>query len=392
MTLDEKIRKPLAEIGVTTREHCAALFDELRRQAESDLEQVQSVEQIETVRVAWMGRKNGRLASVNDQWLKSAPQDLKPAIGQLLNGLKDILATQLASKLKIVTGQAAAFIKNPSQTRTAFGQAGAFIENPPLDLTLPGLAHRFGAKHPLTIVREEIEEIFTFMGYTVEEGPEIETAYYNFDALNTPENHPARSEQDTFFIKEGGSGRDQLLLRTHTSPVQIHTMERKKPPVRAIVPGKCYRRDNPDATHTPIFHQVEGLAVDTDISFCEFKGTLEYFLKAFFGAEKTVRFRPSFFPFTEPSAEVDISCGFCGGTGRLNGGAPCRVCKQSGWVEVMGAGMVDPEVFRYVGYDPELYSGFAFGLGLDRYAMMKFDIPGLEHFFSNDIRFLEQFR
>jgi phenylalanyl-tRNA synthetase alpha chain len=183
-----------------------------------------------------------------------------------------------------------------------------------------------------------------------------------------------------------------LLLRTHTSPVQIHTMERMKPPVRAIVPGKVYRRDNPDATHTPMFHQIEGFAVDVDISFCEFKGTLEYFLKAFFGPEKRVRFRPSYFPFTEPSAEVDISCGICGGTGRVGQGVPCRVCKQSGWVEVMGAGMIHPAVFQYVGYDPEKYSGFAFGLGLDRYTMLKFNMPSLDYFFNNDIRFLEQFR
>lgn len=376
MTLDDKIRKPLSEIGVTTAEQCAALFNDLRQQVSSDRAAVNSTDALENFRIAWLGRKSGRLSLVSDSWLKLASPELKPVVGKLLNELKVELEDNLNAW------------KDDVQIKLGATETG----HPKTDLTLPGLSHHFGAKHPLTIVREEIEEIFISMGYTVEDGPEIETAYYNFEALNTPENHPARSEQDTFFIKGGGTGRDELLLRTHTSPVQIRTMERMKPPVRAIVPGRVYRRDNPDATHTPVFHQIEGFAVDTDIPFCEFKGTLEYFLKAFFGAEKKVRFRPSFFPFTEPSAEVDISCNFCGGSGRIQDGSSCRVCKQSGWVEVMGAGMIDPAVFQYVGYDPERYSGFAFGLGLDRYAMMKFDIPTLEYFFQNDIRFLEQFK
>ncbi len=369
MIPDEKIRKPLVDIGVTTRDQCLSLFDELKNQAAEDLKGAKSPARLEELRITWLGRKNGRLSLVSDCWLKTAPAQLKPTVGKLLNQLKAEIEDSLAKW------------KDTAQVSS----------KPDIDLTLPGMAHAFGAKHPLTIVREEIEEIFISLGYSVADGPEIETAYYNFDALNTPENHPARSEQDTFFIKGGESGRDELLLRAHTSPVQIHTMEHMKPPVRVIVPGKVYRRDNPDATHSPIFHQVEGLAVDEDITFCEFKGTLEYFLKAFFGPEKKVRFRPSFFPFTEPSAEVDMSCNLCGGNGRLGDGTPCRVCKQSGWVEVMGAGMVDPEVFRNVGYDPERYTGFAFGLGLDRYAMMKYNLPALEHFFNNDVRFLEQF-
>lgn len=357
----------------STREECAKEFSKLHYQINRlDVESIRSIEDLDQLRIFWLGRKNGLLSQINDRWLKPAPPDLKPTIGQQLNELRLYVESKLRSKAD------------------SLGQAGR--KEPQIDLTLPGLAHPLGAKHPLTLVREEIEEIFISMGYTVEDGPEIETAYYNFEALNTPENHPARSEQDTFFIKNGGAGRDELLLRTHTSPVQIHTMERMQPPVRAIVPGKVYRRDNPDATHTPMFHQIEGFAVDVDISFCEFKGTLEYFLKAFFGPEKKVRFRPSYFPFTEPSAEVDISCGICGGAGRLSIGIPCRVCKQSGWVEVMGAGMIHPAVFQYVGYDPEKYSGFAFGLGLDRYAMLKFDMPALDYFFNNDIRFLEQFR
>lgn len=372
MTLDEKIQKSLLEIGVTTVDGCADLFGNLMHAVQRELASIDSLIRLNEVSIALLGRKNGCLSLINDNWLKTAPRELKPVVGQQLNALKSFVQKEL-------DGHKARLSKSEPKGLS-------------IDLTLPGLSHEFGTKHPLTIVREEIENIFISMGYTVEEGPEIETAYYNFEALNTPENHPARSEQDTFFIKEGGSGRDELLLRTHTSPVQIHTMERMKPPVRAIVPGKVYRRDNPDATHTPMFHQIEGLAVDEDITFCEFKGTLEYFLKTFFGAERRVRFRPSYFPFTEPSAEVDISCGNCDGAGKLKDGTPCRVCKQSGWVEVMGAGMVDPAVFQYVGYDPEKYTGFAFGLGLDRYAMAKFNIPGLEHFFSNDVRILEQFR
>lgn len=385
MTLDDKIRKPLSEIGVTTAEQCAALFEELTRELHDQIRVVDSPERLEEFRIKWLGRKNGRISLISDNWLKPALKELRPSVGRLLNAFKVDLENSYAQKdksinLNIEKGESINFLKD-------------YVERKPgIDFNKIRSTSPFGAKHPLTIVREEIEEIFISMGYTVEDGPEIETAYYNFEALNTPENHPARSEQDTFFIKGGGTGRDELLLRTHTSPVQIHTMERMKPPIRAIVPGRVYRRDNPDATHTPVFHQIEGFAVDTDISFCEFKGTLEYFLKAFFGAEKKVRFRPSFFPFTEPSAEVDISCNFCSGSGRLQDGSSCRVCKQSGWVEVMGAGMIDPEVFRSVGYDPEKYSGFAFGLGLDRYTMMRFEVPTLEHFFQNDIRFLRQFK
>jgi phenylalanyl-tRNA synthetase alpha chain len=389
MTLDEKLRKPLLEIGVTSAEQCNSLFEELRQLLQADSVAADSPAKIEEFRIAWLGRKNGRLSLLSDNWLKTAPPQLKPDLGKLLNGLRTETEKYLNELIAKTKGRIELPVKDYlSSFEDGFQKEIRVIP----DVTLPGLSHQFGARHPLTLVREEIEEIFISMGYTVEKGPEIETAYYNFEALNTPENHPARSEQDTFFIKGGGKGRDELLLRTHTSPVQIHTMERMKPPVRAIVPGKVYRRDNPDATHTPMFHQIEGFAVDVDISFCEFKGTLEYFLKAFFGPEKRVRFRPSYFPFTEPSAEVDVSCGICGGTGRVNPETPCRVCKQSGWVEVMGAGMIHPNVFKYVGYDPEQYSGFAFGLGLDRYTMLKFNMPSLDYFFNNDLRFLEQFR
>jgi phenylalanyl-tRNA synthetase alpha chain len=247
-----------------------------------------------------------------------------------------------------------------------------------IDITLPGIRPPLGHSHPLTLVRREIEEIFYSIGYSIEDGPEIETAYYNFEALNIPEHHPARDAQDTFYIS------NSLLLRTHTSPVQIRVMEKRRPPLRIICPGKVFRRDNPDATHSPNFQQIEGLAVDEGITFADFKGTLEYFLRAFFGKKIKVRFRPSYFAFTEPSAEVDISCIFCSGQG-------CRVCKLSGWIEVLGAGMVDPAVFCYVSYDPERFTGFAFGLGVERFALVKYSINDIQHFYQSDLRFLEQF-
>jgi phenylalanyl-tRNA synthetase alpha chain len=227
------------------------------------------------------------------------------------------------------------------------------------------------------------------------EGPEIETPYYNFEALNIPEFHPVRDDMDTFYIDVPSSAGQQsassLLLRTHTSPVQIRTMEKTKPPVRVIVPGKVYRRDNPDATHSFMFHQIEGLAVDTDITFCDFTGTIEYFVKQFFGSGVKTRFRPSYFPFTEPSVEFDASCIFCNGTGSNSSGATCSKCKGSGWIELFGAGMVDPAVYGFVNYDPKKVSGFAFGIGIDRLAMLKYGIDDIQIFFQNDVRFLRQF-
>jgi len=222
------------------------------------------------------------------------------------------------------------------------------------------------------------------------EGPEIETPYYNFEALNIPEFHPVRDDMDTFYMELPKGTPGQLLLRTHTSPMQIRTMEKQKPPVRVIVPGRVYRRDNPDATHSFAFHQVEGLAVDTDITFCDFTGTIEYFVKQFFGASVKTRFRPSYFPFTEPSVEFDVSCVFCGGSGTTSSGT-CGKCKGAGWIELFGAGMVDPAVYGFVGYDPKKVSGFAFGIGIDRLAMLKYGIDDIQAFFQNDVRFLKQF-
>ena len=250
----------------------------------------------------------------------------------------------------------------------------------PVDLTLPGRKRYVGTPHPLTLFQEEIEAIFLGMGFAIEEGPEIETDYYNFEALNFPPHHPARDSWDTLYIK------DDLLLRTHTSPVQIRVMERSKPPIRIIIPGRVFRRETPDPTHLPMFMQIEGLVVDEGVTFAHLKGTLEYFIRALFGEKIKVRFRPSFFPFTEPSAEVDIECIVC----RRQDPA-CRVCGGTGWKEILGSGMVDPQVFKNVNIDPEKYSGWAFGLGIDRTAMFAFGIPEMRYFYENDLRFLRQF-
>jgi phenylalanyl-tRNA synthetase alpha chain len=252
------------------------------------------------------------------------------------------------------------------------------LEREALDITLPGNRRTAGHRHPLTIVRKEIEDIFISMGYAVEDGPEVESTYYNFDALNIPASPPARDPRDTFYVSE------DLLLRTHTSPVQVRTMEKMKPPVRIICPGRVFRRDAFDPTHSPMFHQIECLAVDEGITFADLKGTLELFHKRFFGPTTRTRLRPSFFPFVEPGAEVDVSCVFCGGAG-------CRVCKGTGWIEVMGAGMVHPHLYQCVNYDPEKYTGFAFGGGIERYAMLKYNINDLQLYFQNDMRFLDQF-
>ena len=328
---------------------------------------------IEAFRLEWLGRKQGRLGQLSAAWLKSAPPEAKKSLGMRFNQLK----ARIEEALSGVGSQAAAV-------------AG-------LDITLPGSAQRMGAEHPLVKTMAEIVSVFQRMGYSVGLGPEVETDFYNFEALNFPPNHPARDTQDTLVIADQQSKAEdaRLLMRTHTSPVQIRSMLEQAPPLRLIIPGKVHRNDAADATHSPVFHQVEGLCVGEDITFSDLKGTLDHAMKAFFGSDVKTRFFPSFFPFTEPSADVQISCIFCGGKG-------CRKCKHSGWIELLGCGMVDPAVFQAVNrrriemgrepcYDTAKISGFAFGMGVDRIAMMKYGISDIGLLYSGDMRFLEQF-
>lgn len=336
-------------------------INQARNSALGELEHINSTQKLVAFRDRYFSRKNGLITRLMKE-LQAVPLDSRREIGQSLNELKAKVERTIEEKERGLTAKS-------WQERLASEKA---------DVTLPGHRRTAGHSHPLTQVRYEIEDIFCSMGYSIEDGPEIENTYYNFEALNIPDHHPARDAQDTFYIS------DSWLLRTHTSPVQVRTMEKRKPPLRIICPGRVYRRDNPDATHSPLFQQVEGLAVDVGITFQDLKGTLGYFLKTFFGEKVQVRFRPSYFAFTEPSAEVDISCIFCSGRG-------CRVCKMSGWIEALGAGMVDPSVFDFVNYDSENYTGFAFGLGIERFAMVKYAIDDIQYFYQSDLRFLEQF-
>ncbi len=325
----------------------------------------------EDFRLQWLGRKQGRLKLISDAWLKSAPPDAKKLIGQRFNTLKARIEQRLDAAASTIPADA--------------------LDAQAIDITLPGARRPLGAEHPLIRTWNEIVAIFARMGYSVGVGPEVETDYYNFESLNFPPGHPARDTQDTLVVagQERKPLRDRLLLRTHTSPVQIRTMEQQPPPLRIVIPGKVHRNDAADATHYPIFHQVEGLCVDTNITFADLKGTLDFAMKALFGSSVKTRFFPSFFPFTEPSADVQISCPFCGQAG-------CRKCKFSGWIELLGCGMVDPAVFEFArlrqpAYDPKKISGFAFGMGIDRVAMMKYGIGDIGLLYSGDLRFLEQF-
>jgi len=333
----------------------------LEQQFDSELAAVVDRRSLEDIRSRYLSRKAG-LLTIQLQNLRQLPASERADFGKVGNDVKSRIERTLDDLQASILSQE----KNQTLTREA------------IDVTLPGNKRRLGHRHPLTIVWKEIEDIFIAMGYSVEEGPEVEKTYYNFDALNTPPAHPARDPRDTFYIAE------DVVLRTHTSPVQIRTMEKMKPPVRIICPGKVFRRDAFDPTHSPMFHQVEGLLVDEGVTFSDMKGTLETFHKKFFGEKTQTRLRPSFFPFTEPSAEVDISCVSCGGTG-------CRNCKGTGWIEVMGCGMVHRSLFRNVGYDPERYTGFAFGGGIERYAKLRYNVEDLQLYFQNDMRFLEQF-
>ena len=335
-------------------------LDALRRAFDEACRGIADAQALEDVRNRFLGRKRGHLTGLLEE-LKSLPPAERPAAGGRINALKDYVKGRLDEAERSLAAAAAA----PSR----------------VDLSLPGRARPWGAPHPLMLVMREAESIFQSMGFAVEEGPEIETDYYNFEALNFPPHHPARDDWDTLYTTDG------FLLRTHTSPVQVRVMERRKPPIRIICPGRVFRHETPDATHLPMFYQVEGLVVDEGITFANLKGTLELFLKAFFGDKIKVRFRPSFFPFTEPSAEVDIECLVCGGNDPR-----CRVCGGAGWKEILGAGMVDPQVLKNVNIDPERYTGWAFGLGIERAAMIRRQISDIKLFYENDLRFLRQFR
>ncbi len=322
-------------------------IEQIRAQFEKDVASVNDAQSLENVRVQYLGRK-GQVTELFKMLGKVAPEE-RPQIGKMLNELR----REVEEKLTQLKANFATTTKSTS-----------------IDLSLPGRKPRIGRLHPLTQIRMEIKKIFSRLGFSVAEGPEVESDYYNFEALNTPKLHPARSMQDTFYISE------ELMLRTHTSPVQIRTMEQNKPPIRIIAPGRVYRRDTPDASHSPVFHQVEGLYVDEGVSMSDLKAILATFAREMFGKDAKVRFRPSFFPFTEPSAEVDIWW---------------QSAKGGKWLEIMGCGMVDPNVLKMVGLDPDVYSGWAFGMGIDRIAMLKYGLKDIRLFFDNDMRFLEQF-
>ena len=335
---------------------------ELQTEALQQVEQSTNLKELNDIRVAYLGKK-GPITEVLRGMGKLSAEE-RPKMGALVNEVRE----EIASKIELKQQQ----LEEAAINEKLAGET--------IDVTLPGRPVKVGNHHPLTRVIEEVEDLFIGMGYTIAEGPEVETDYYNFEALNLPKGHPARDMQDSFYIT------DDILLRTHTSPMQARTMEKKqgKGPVKIICPGKVYRRDNDDATHSHQFMQIEGLVVDENIRMSDLKGTLDIFAKKMFGEDREIRLRPSFFPFTEPSVEVDISCKICGGKG-------CNICKGTGWIEVLGAGMVHPNVLEMAGYDSEKYTGFAFGIGAERIAMLKYGVDDIRHYYTNDIRFLKQF-
>lgn len=335
-------------------------LEEIRESSKEVVKNILDKASLEAFRVEYLGKK-GKLTDVL-RGMGGLSAEERPVIGQLANDVRAFIEEEIA-KISVQLEREETERKMAEET---------------IDVTLPGKSTRVGNKHPLTIVLDELKDIFIGMGFQISEGPEIETDYYNFEALNIPKDHPARDTQDTFYIT------DNVLLRTQTSPCQVRTMENQKPPIRIIAPGRVFRSDNLDATHSPLFHQIEGLVVDKGITMADLKGTLEVFCKKLYGDDIQVRFRPHHFPFTEPSAELDISCPACHGTG-------CRVCKGEGWIEILGAGMVHPKVLKVCGIDPEVYSGFAFGIGLERIVMRRFDIDDIRMFYENDLRFLKQF-
>ena len=338
-----------------------AQLNKILEEAKAQLAKAENQAQTDEVRVRFLGKK-GELTQILRGMGKLSPEERKET-GQMANSVRSQIEELLEEKFKAV--------------KNAAKEAQFKLEK--VDVTEPGKTVRLGVKHPLTITMEEISRVFMNMGFSIVEGPEVETVFNNFDALNAGANHPARDMTDTFYIT------DDVLLRTQTSPVQVRTLMKQAPPIKVISPGRCFRCDTPDATHSPMFHQIEGLVVDEGITMADLKGTLDRFAKQFFGSETKTKFRPHHFPFTEPSAEVDVSCFKCGGAG-------CRVCKGSGWIEILGCGMVHPNVLKVGGLDTEKYTGFAFGLGVERVAMLKYGVDDIRLFYENDMRFIEQFK
>lgn len=335
-------------------------LNQIKAAAESALSAAQTLDTIEELRVRFLGKKGELTAVMKGMGALSAEE--RPLIGQLANEVRTFVESE---------------IENKKATLEAFAEEAKILAEK-IDVTIPGKRPEKGKKHPLTTVLDDLKDIFIGMGFSIVDGPEVELDYYNFEALNIPKDHPARDTQDTFYID------DNVVLRTQTSPVQIRTMEKQKPPIRIISPGRVYRSDAVDATHSPVFHQVEGLVIDKGITMADLKGTLEVFVHKLYGEDTRLRFRPHHFPFTEPSAEVDISCFNCGGKG-------CPICKGEGWIEILGCGMVHPKVLKTCNIDPDVYSGFAFGIGLERTTMFRYDIKDLRMYFENDVRFLKQF-
>ena len=335
-------------------------LEAIRQKALNELENAASIQDIEAVRIKFLGKK-GELTGILKQMGKLSAEE-RPVVGQLANVIRSEIEAKIEEDSKSIARKLQA----------------EKLKAEKIDVTLPGKAKVLGSRHPLTVVLDDIKDIFIGMGFDIVDGPEVEKDYYNFEALNIPKDHPARDTQDTFYINEN------IVLRTQTSPVQVRVMEKQQPPIRIISPGRVFRSDAVDATHSPLFHQIEGLVVDKGVSFADLKGTLEIFIKQLYGEDSVVRFRPHHFPFTEPSAEVDVQCFNCHGEG-------CPLCKGEGWIEILGCGMVHPKVLETCNIDPEVYSGFAFGLGLERIAMRRYNINDLRLFFENDVRFLKQF-
>ena len=335
-------------------------LEQIRAEAEAAMENAASLQELDAVRVKYLGKK-GELTAVLKTMGKLSPEE-RPKVGQMANEVREVITAGIDRRNELLKA----------------AQQEMKLKAETIDVTLPGTKVEVGHKHPLSIVLDEVKEIFLGMGFEVVGGPEVEWDYYNFEALNIPKDHPARDTQDTFYITEN------MLLRTQTSGVQIRTMENKKPPIRMIAPGRVFRSDAVDATHSPLFHQIEGMAIDEGITMGDLKGTLETFAKKLYGEQTKIRLRPHHFPFTEPSCEIDVSCFKCGGCG-------CSMCKGEGWIEILGGGMVHPKVLRTGGIDPEKYSGFAFGVGLERIAMFRFGLDDMRLLYENDVRFLDQF-